>query len=63
MTCFPRKVRMTNEAILKKFDVFIKGLNFEELDFFSNGRMSKIASLAIKAITPPSLLGIERRIA
>lgn len=54
---------MTNEAILKKFDVFIKGLNFEELDFFSNGRMSKIASLAIKAVTPPNLLGIERRIA
>ena len=63
MTCFPKKVRMTNEAILKKFDVFIKGLNFEELDFFSNGRMSKIASLATKAITPPNLLGIERRIA
>ena len=63
MTCFPRKDKMTNEAILKKFDIFIKGLNFEELDFFSNGRMSKIASLAIKAITPPSLLGIERRIA
>lgn len=54
---------MTNEAILKKFDVFIKGLNFEELDFFNNGRISKIASLAIKASTPPNLLGIERRIA
>ena len=63
MTCFPRKVKMTNEAILRKFDVFIKGLNFEELDFFSNGRISRIASLAIKASTPPNLLGIERRIA
>lgn len=54
---------MTNEATLKKFDVFIKGLNFEELDFFSNGRISKTASLAIKASTPPNLLGMERRIA
>ena len=48
---------MKNEA------VFIKGLNFEELDFFSNGRISKIASLVNKASTPPNLLGIERRIA
>lgn len=54
---------MTNEAIFKKFDVFIKGLNFEELDFFSNGRISKIVSLAIKASTPPNLLGMERRMA
>lgn len=63
MTCFPRKVKVMNEAILKKFDIFIRGLNFEELDFFINGKMSKIANLASRARTPPNLLGMERKIA
>ena len=63
MTCFPKKVNMTNEAILKKFDVLIRGLNFEELDFFSSGKIIKMANLATKASTPPNLLGMERKIA
>jgi len=44
--------------------IFLIGLNLEERDIlFLNGRIAIIKIARTKAITPPNLLGIDRRIA
>jgi hypothetical protein len=60
----PSQVKIINdEAIILNLS-FKFGLNFdEEEDFFFNSSENKIKILIIKARTPPSLLGIARKIA
>jgi len=44
--------------------IFWVGLNLEDrMDFFFNGRMEMIKMAAINPITPPSLFGMDRKIA
>jgi len=60
----PSQVRIKNDEIKAEVFILIEGLNFElEIVFFFDDRIDKIIILITRAITPPSLFGIARRIA
>lgn len=55
---------MMNEDAYSQNDIFFVGENLiERFEYFLNGRTMIMAIDIAKAITPPNLLGIERRIA
>jgi len=60
----PAQVRMQNNVARIQKNPFFLGENFDLKEFlFLNGKMEIIRIERIKAITPPSLLGIDQRIA
>lgn len=61
--CLPRNVNIIKELAFKRLVNFRWGLNLDELVVFNRGGSRRIRILDIKAITPPSFLGIDRRMA
>ena len=63
--CLPIQVNMKNVATNTQKVACERGRNeFDSfLDVFKRGRRNNTRMAAIKAITPPNLLGIDRRIA
>jgi len=60
----PIQVRMMNVILINQKVIFFIMLNFIEISFwFLKDKIIKIRMEATKAITPPSLLGIDRRMA
>jgi hypothetical protein len=50
--------------IIYQVKIFWVGLNLEDrMNFFLRGRIEMIKMAAISPITPPNLLGMERKIA
>lgn len=63
ITWAPKNVRIMNVVILEKVFSLNSGLNLDEFFDLIRGRIVRIKILEIRARTPPSLLGIDRRIA
>lgn len=60
----PAHVRIQNRMVNIQKELFLNGENFELSEYlFLNGKIEIIKIESTKAITPPNLLGIERRIA
>lgn len=60
----PNQVKQRNKNMKKKAKALFKGLNFKVLKFFLKLTWTTKIKMAItKASTPPSLLGILRRMA
>jgi len=60
----PIQVKMIKDILINQNVVFFFRLNFIEINFcFLKDRINKIKIDATKAITPPNLLGIERKMA
>ena len=61
----PIQVNRITVLIMNQKLIWLKGLNWFpfKLIFWENGRIIRIAIEATKAMAPPNLLGIERRMA
>lgn len=64
MIFLPPQVSIIKEDAVSQKNNFFLGENFELVfNVFFNGKIKRITILATRAITPPNLLGIERKIA
>lgn len=60
----PAQVRIQNKIANIQKELFLVGENFELREYlFLNGKMEIIRIESTRAITPPNLLGMDRRIA
>lgn len=63
--CIPIQVKIRTDVTKIQNVSLVKGMNARDdiFNFWVKGKINKIIIDMIKAITPPNLLGIDRRIA